>query len=164
MRLYFNADSLPVKEMGTGSSPVSRALSEINRPKGRQVMSNKKKEQLGMNPSTASGRLVKDLLWHHVASKQTCHHCKESMTREDFSIEHIEPWLDSEDPLGLYFDMDNVAFSHHSCNVGACRQPRKKYHTDEERKLARAEQSRNYRSRHGHCSTKRRQRYLRTGN
>ena len=66
-------------------------------------MSDKKKMQLGMNPSTASHRLVKDTLWRLIqATDQTaCVKCGDSMTRETFSIEHLEPWLDSEDPQGL---------------------------------------------------------------
>ncbi len=43
------------------------------------------------------------------------------MSRETFSIEHIVPWLDSDDPKGLFFDLNNIAFSHLSCNVGAAR-------------------------------------------
>jgi len=71
------------------------------------VVMNKKKEQLGMNPSTASGRLVKDILWNYIVSSghDECYRCGSCMTREDFSIEHKVPWLDSEDPVGLYFVM-----------------------------------------------------------
>lgn len=48
------------------------------------------------------------------------------MTRQTFSIEHKEPWLDSADPLGMYFDMANISFSHISCNTSeARRKPRK---------------------------------------
>lgn len=43
------------------------------------------------------------------------------MDRDTFSIEHKEAWLDSEDPVGMYFDLDNISFSHHSCNVRAAR-------------------------------------------
>lgn len=83
-------------------------------------MSDKKKIQLGMNPSTASHRLVKDLLWSFV-SKQNCYRCDQEMSRDSFSIEHIEPWLDSDDPVGLYFNIDNISFSHLSCNSSAAR-------------------------------------------
>ncbi len=84
----------------------------------------KKKLQLGMNPSTASHRLVKDLLYRYavVTRSQYCYHCNKFMSREDFSVEHKTPWLDSNDPVGLYFDLENVTFSHLSCNVSASRQ------------------------------------------
>lgn len=82
-------------------------------------MSDKKTLQLGMNPSTASGRLVKDLLWSLIkqTGQDACCKCGEPMSRETFSIEHVTPWLDSEDPVGLYFDLDNIAYSHLRCNV-----------------------------------------------
>lgn len=72
-----------------------------------------------MNPSTASGRLVKDILWSLIVKTEqdTCCKCGEPMKREDFSIEHVEPWLDSDDPIGKFFDLNNISFSHLSCNV-----------------------------------------------
>ena len=79
----------------------------------------KKQSQLGMNPSTASHRLGKDLLFKFVQIHHpNCYRCGEPMTRETFSIEHKTPWLDSDDPVGLYFDLDNIDFSHLQCNVG----------------------------------------------
>ena len=86
----------------------------------------KKHNQLGMNPSTASNRLVKDLLWDLVVKtgQDSCYCCGEKMERSNFSIEHKEPWLDSEDPLGKYFDLGNIAFSHKSCNYAEARHQR----------------------------------------
>ena len=63
------------------------------------------------------------------------------MDRETFSIEHKTPWLDSGDPIGLYFDLDNISFSHLSCNCRASR--RGKYETDEQRLKARRESNKN---------------------
>lgn len=87
-------------------------------------MSEKKKLQLGMNPGTASYRLVKDILFKFIADtgQNSCYVCKTPMSRETFSIEHKTPWLDSESPAELFFDLNNIAFSHHSCNVGNARQ------------------------------------------
>lgn len=84
----------------------------------------KKAEQLGMNPSTASNRLVKDILFKLVVQtgQDNCFHCGQKVSREDFSIEHKAPWLDTEDPVEMFFDLDNIAFSHFKCNVGAARQ------------------------------------------
>ena len=83
----------------------------------------KKKEQLGMPYGTASGRLVKDILWKMIEDTDNfiCLHCHKPMSRETFSIEHIVPWLDSEDPKALFFDLKNITFSHLSCNSGARR-------------------------------------------
>lgn len=76
-----------------------------------------------MNPSTASNRLVKDILYSLVVKtdQNNCFKCNFPMTRETFTIEHKEPWLDSDNPVDLYFDLENISFSHHKCNVGARR-------------------------------------------
>lgn len=76
-----------------------------------------------MNPSTASHRLVKDILWELIlqTEKNICFKCKREMTRETFSIEHIIPWLDSPNPLELYFDQNNISFTHLKCNTGDAR-------------------------------------------
>lgn len=83
----------------------------------------KKTLQLGMNPSTASGRLIKDTLWRLIVEtgQDRCYQCGELMTRDNFSVEHKEPWLDSEDPVRLFFDQANISFSHHACNIKAAR-------------------------------------------
>ena len=86
-----------------------------------------KQAQLGINPSTAQGRLVKDLLFDFVIkSGHKCHKCGIELTRETFSIEHIIPWLDSENPIELFFDLNNIAYSHLSCNVSDSRGSRGK--------------------------------------
>ena len=86
-------------------------------------MSDKKKKQLGMNHSTASHRLVKDILWKLIeeSGKDNCCKCGKAMRRDTFSIEHITPWLDSEDPKGLFFDLENIGFSHLRCNISDAR-------------------------------------------
>ena len=95
----------------------------------------KKHTQLGMNPSTASGRLLKDLLFKFVQEAgHVCHQCGKPMLRENFSIEHKTPWLDSDNPVELFFSLDNIAFSHKGCNIAAARKPHKLELTPEERK------------------------------
>lgn len=105
----------------------------------------KKATQLGLNPSTASGRLVKDLLFSFVKDTP-CYRCGGQLTRESFSIDHKIPWLDSEDPSELFFDLNNISYSHHSCNVAAGRRPHKKYATKEEFLLSRLPYHRNYKA------------------
>ena len=119
--------------------------------------------QLGMNPSTAAGRLVKDVLWKLIqqTGQGTCCKCSEPMSRETFSVEHVTPWLDSEDPVGLYFDLENISFSHLRCNVGDARSARKKYESPEEAYQAKLEYNRG-RNR-PYDSDRRRGQYQRTG-
>jgi len=84
----------------------------------------KKTKQLGMNPSTASNRLKKNLLFEFAKrlDMHWCYQCgAEIEDCDDFTIEHKTPWLHSEDPRGLFFDIDNIAFSHKSCNYKAAR-------------------------------------------
>lgn len=126
---------------------------------------NKKQVQLGMNPSTAQGKLTRDILWSLVVktNQDICCKCDKPMVRDTFSIEHVKPWLDSEDPVGLFFDINNIKFSHLRCNVKDARSARKKYETPEEAKAAWMTKK-NERDRKRYTSESRRERYLRTGN
>ena len=84
----------------------------------------KKDEQLGMKHGTAAGRLRKEIMFMLLqeAGKDVCFQCGERIKcARDLSVEHKVPWLDSNDPIGLYFDMNNIAFSHLACNIGAAR-------------------------------------------
>lgn len=122
-------------------------------------MSNEKKnEQLGMNFSTANGRLVKDILFNLIieTGKNVCHHCGEPMTRDTFSIEHKTPWLDSDDPIGLFFGMENIGYSHLSCNSSAARRTRI---VTREHTLARKRKN----GQKSYCPEKRSERYRRNG-
>ena len=59
--------------------------------------------------------LVKDKL-------NFCFQCNKVIDKIDnLSIEHKIPWLDSKNPVELFFDLENIAFSHLSCNAGAGR-------------------------------------------
>ena len=87
-------------------------------------MSNKKSEQLGMSHGAAANRLRKKILFALIreAGVDDCFRCGKLIEGiDDLSIEHKTPWLDSKDPVGLYFDLDNIAFSHLSCNCGSAR-------------------------------------------
>lgn len=101
-------------------------------------MQKKKHEQLGMNAGSAAHRLLRDILFKLVSEAgYKCFRCGGEMTRENYSIDHKEPWLDSEDPAKLFFDLDNVAFSHRRCNYGRARRPYQKYASKQEREEAR---------------------------
>ena len=79
----------------------------------------RKSLQLGMNYQTARMRLVRDLLWRELVNqgKDRCHICGDSMTRENFSVSHIDAWREAGDPLASFFDLDNVAYAHYDCNT-----------------------------------------------
>lgn len=78
----------------------------------------RKSEQLGIPFGTACGRLRTSLMFQLVqqAKRDTCFKCGTAIeSAEELSIEHKEPWLDN-DP-DLFWDLDNIAFSHRRCNV-----------------------------------------------
>ena len=84
----------------------------------------KKTKQLGMNPSTASNRLKKLLLFDLAKRLKInwCYQCGAEIKKASkMTVEHKTPWLDSDDPAKNFFDIDNIAFSHASCNYGAAR-------------------------------------------
>lgn len=99
----------------------------------------KKNEQLGMMYGKACHQLRKMILFRlaQSADMDVCFQCKKKIeTVDSFSIEHKIPWLNSENPIGLFFDWGNIAFSHYLCNIGAHRIPHKKYHTKIEMRRA----------------------------
>ncbi len=73
--------------------------------------------QLGMSIGTASHRLKKQLM-HRLAQRlgeDACFRCgKPILTAEELSIDHKKTWLDID--ISLFWDLDNIAFSHRSCN------------------------------------------------
>lgn len=74
---------------------------------------------------TASNRLRKSILFSLLKkyNENYCFQCaSEIETEEELSIEHKIPYLDSSNPVELFFDLDNISFSHLNCNVGAARQ------------------------------------------
>jgi hypothetical protein len=88
----------------------------------------KKDKQLGMPLGTAANRLRKSIIFMLLKKLNLnfCHQCDaEIESEEQLSIEHKMPWLDSDDPVKMFFDLENIAFSHLGCNVGAAR--RKKH-------------------------------------
>src|SRR5690348_14699814 len=83
-------------------------------------MQKKKNKQLGIDFGTATSRLKKELLFKYIkkAGDNFCFQCgAEIETVDEMSVEHKVPWLDSEDPTKLFFNLGNIAFSHLSCNI-----------------------------------------------
>ena len=80
----------------------------------------KKSEQLGMPHGTACNKLRKNILFDLLCKLDynVCYKCDDQIENvDDLSIEHIKPWLDSNSPIELFFDLENIAFSHSSCNT-----------------------------------------------
>ena len=79
----------------------------------------KKKKQLGMDPGTAYHRLKKSVLFDFAKKLDLnwCYQCGAEINNIDlFTLEHKIPWLDSEDTVDLFFNLDNIEFSHSNSN------------------------------------------------
>lgn len=109
------SDGLSYKEkVGSSNLPMP---TRMNMKKKNE----KKTSQLGMPIGTASHILKKNILFNLLKrhKENICFQCgKEIKTVNELSVEHKIAWLDSENPKKLFFDLDNIAFSHLSCNIG----------------------------------------------
>lgn len=85
-------------------------------------MPNKHKEEvLGVPFGTASAKLRKSIMFW-LAGKNNmliCFRCGQPIENvNEFSIEHKLSWENSLEPKKMFFDLENIAFSHLKCNSG----------------------------------------------
>lgn len=79
-----------------------------------------KSEVLGMSYGTACNRLRKMILFKLVKDTglNICHQCGKPIEHiDELSIEHKKAWLNADNPIETFFDLENIAFSHLSCNI-----------------------------------------------
>ena len=92
--------------------------------RNKQLIKERKKrhaESLGYkHVSYATKVLMKDLVFCYAQKLglTNCYRCKKPLTREDFTIDHIESWRNKPNAKELFFDPANIKFSHFSCNSG----------------------------------------------
>ena len=80
----------------------------------------RKSEQLGMNHGTARSKLQKLVLFQLVkeSNRDICHRCNNKIIDvESFSTDHKVDWMYADNASELYFDFNNITFSHLSCNI-----------------------------------------------
>jgi hypothetical protein len=78
-----------------------------------------KSDKLGMSLGKANARLRKSILFDLVIKSGLgkCFKCNLPINNEDeLTIEHKTNWLNSDNPVKLFFDLNNIAFSHKRCN------------------------------------------------
>lgn len=89
--------------------------------------SEKRKKLLGMSYGTAKARLERLMLFS-MAQKlgiDICYRCNELIKDvSELSIEHKDSWMFSDNPLESFMSLDNVSFSHSSCNSNAANKKR----------------------------------------
>jgi 5-methylcytosine-specific restriction endonuclease McrA len=81
------------------------------------MSNNSKAVTLGMPHGTACGKLRKNILFHLLKKhgENQCYRCTEPIELVDeLSIEHKKPWEGIS--ADLFWDLENVAFSHMRCN------------------------------------------------
>lgn len=75
---------------------------------------------LGMSHGAAQNRLRKMVLFRQLKKygDNICVRCEQAIISvEELSIEHVKPWEGRS--AELFWDLDNIAFSHLSCNCKA---------------------------------------------
>lgn len=83
-----------------------------------------KSRQLGMPFGTANARLRKQILFALTVKhkENLCYRCHKWINHiSEFTIEHKSPWLHIS--TELFWDLENIAFSHLYCNVSSARKP-----------------------------------------
>jgi len=83
--------------------------------------SNKRKAELLGEPfGTASHKLRKMILFRCIQKlgEDICFRCGEKIEKlENLSIEHKISWQKSDTPKELFYDLENISFSHLKCNM-----------------------------------------------
>ena len=76
-------------------------------------------KQLGMPKYTAHNILRKSILLNLLVQleQNICYRCGEPMTIDTISTDHKKNWINSGEESKLFFDLDNISFSHKSCNI-----------------------------------------------
>ena len=119
-------------------------------------------KKLGKSFGAAGTELKKHLLFHFAKKlgMDVCYRCGEKIVDiAKFSVEHKKGWRFAENPKETFFDLDNIAFSHLSCNSRAKKHHRK-YSSREEAREAKAIEKANWYTKNREIVIKRRrQRY-----
>lgn len=124
----------------------------------------KKSELLGMNFSKASYQLLRLILFDFVkiTNQNNCYRCnKEINSVKELSVEHKISWQSSHEPLKTFFDLNNISYSHKSCNSKAAVNPRKRWNNRLEARRSRYEKE-NEIKRANYSPLKRRANYIAT--
>lgn len=95
-----------------------QTIVETAAQRAKRLFDEKANDQLRQNRRTASHKLNRKIMFSLLVEtgRGTCVRCSCDLTEDTFSIDHMENWLNSEDPRGLFFDIKNIDFSCKVCN------------------------------------------------
>lgn len=105
----------------TTDGKTSDMLPEVSQSILEQTKKRERSEtnQLGINYSTAMNRLRVKIMYYlaYKCNMLDCYRCgKYIESSEQLSVEHKKPWLYND--TSLFWDLENIAFSHKLCNTG----------------------------------------------
>lgn len=82
------------------------------------ALSCKASSQLGMNHRTASHLLNRNIVYSLLVEtgRDSCLRCNTPLTADTYSIEHLEEWLDSDNPIDKFHSISNIDFVCKKCN------------------------------------------------
>jgi hypothetical protein len=96
-----------------------KSLAKLKKEGRYRYVENKNKEkQLGMALGTACHRLRMLIMFRLIQRlrEDVCFKCKNKiLSAKECSIEHKTDWQNND--TSLFWDLDNIAFSHRKCNV-----------------------------------------------
>ena len=87
-------------------------------PSAMKQSSDKVTNQLGMSIGTATHRLRKQVMFDLLSKlkQNTCIRCNAAIeTADELSIDHKVPWRGKD--TQLFWNLDNIGFSHKRCNL-----------------------------------------------
>lgn len=81
------------------------------------------KKDLGLTYSASIRKLTRAIMFSLIQKTglDTCYRCSGELLLEDFSIEHKKVWRNQPDAKNLFFDLNNISFSHQACNTRAAK-------------------------------------------
>lgn len=115
-----------------GPNPTRKVYKSSEGRVQNMSKSNKKKsKQLGLSFGAACYKLQKNILFDLIKklNLDICFRCNQKIDDIDsLSIDHKIAWMDSNNPIKLFYSLDNITFSHLKCN---CSLANKNYLTKE---------------------------------
>jgi len=97
----------------------SRNTKKIRYPKKSENIKGGREKLLGEPYYITNYKLRKSIMFMLIkeASMDTCYRCNKRIENIDtLSIDHKIDWMDAENPVETFFDLDNITFSHLRCN------------------------------------------------
>jgi hypothetical protein len=116
--LFFDMDNITFSHVKCNNEFRRKSNEVINKISIEESIGLKDKHQaIGVANRFTLFKLIK------LIGKDTCYRCQETFNDySEYTIDHIVPWVNEPNAKELFFDVDNIAFSHSTCNKAVARQ------------------------------------------